>query len=89
MIIVIGAPADRLELARQLGGDVALSIETDPIESRLETVLELTDGHGADVVIEASGNPAYLRKLLREDDLWMDSTVNNRFKVPSLKGAVS
>ena len=46
-------------------------------------------GHVPKAIIEASGNPAYLRKLLREDDLWMDSTVNNRFKVPSLKGAVS
>jgi len=57
LTIVIGAPANRLDLALHLGGDVTLSIEEDPIESRREAILELTGGHGADVVIEASGNP--------------------------------
>ena len=37
--------------------------------------------------IEACDNPAYLRKLLREHDLWMDPEIDNRFKIPKLKGA--
>ena len=42
-------------------------------------------GHAPNDIIEASGNPAYLRKLLREDDLWLDASIDNRFKVPRLK----
>ena len=58
LTIVIGAPSDRLALARQLGADLTLSLEELPPEARLEAVLELTGGRGADTVIEASGAPA-------------------------------
>ena len=57
-VVVIGAPQSRLELARQLGADVVLSVEQVPIEARADRIRELTDGRGADVIIEASGNPA-------------------------------
>ncbi len=56
-IVVIGAPASRLQLAKQFGADVVLSIEQDPMEARAAAISELTSGRGADVVIEASGNP--------------------------------
>lgn len=56
-VIVIGAPAQRLELATALGADVVLSIESDAPEYRAQTVRDLTGGRGADVVIEACGNP--------------------------------
>ena len=65
LTVVIGAPTARLELALELGGDLTLSIEDDPIESRREVILELTRGHGADVVIEATGNPLAVSEGLR------------------------
>jgi L-iditol 2-dehydrogenase len=55
-VVVIGAPQARLDLATQLGADVVLPLEMDR-EERIESVRALTAGLGADVVIEASGNP--------------------------------
>ena len=56
-VIVIGAPQARLDLAKKLGADVVLPLETATPESRVAAVQELTSGRGADVVIEASGSP--------------------------------
>jgi L-iditol 2-dehydrogenase len=57
-VLVVGAPAERLAAARRLGADDALDIGvvTDPAE-RVRWIRERTGGRGADVVIEASGNP--------------------------------
>ena len=69
LVIVIGAPQDRLTLASRLGADVTLSIEHDPAEARAESVAAATGGRGADVVIEAAGNPAAIPegfRLLRD-----------------------
>src|SRR5262245_5109461 len=57
-VIVIGAPRARLDAARRLGADETLDITEvpDPAE-RARFVRERTGGRGADVVIEASGNP--------------------------------
>ena len=54
-VIAIGAPADRLHLARDMGADMTLGLDLSPPE-RLERVTSLTAGHGADVVIEAAGS---------------------------------
>ncbi len=56
-VIVIGGPAARLSLARTLGADQTLSLDLAPA-AREEAVRAATGGRGADVVIEASGNPA-------------------------------
>lgn len=56
-VMVIGAPDARLELATRLGADVTLSLETTSRDDRSRSVRDLTGGRGADVVIEASGNP--------------------------------
>lgn len=60
-VIVVGGPANRLEVAYAVGiGDVHVDIftETDA-ETRLAKVLaETPDGRGADIVIEATGVPA-------------------------------
>ncbi len=58
LVIVIGAPRARLELATDLGADMVLALHDDSMEQRRERVHEVTTGRGADVVIEASGNPA-------------------------------
>jgi L-iditol 2-dehydrogenase len=57
LVIVIGAPAARLELAKSFGADVTLGLDREP-GARAERVRELTAGRGADIVIEASGNAA-------------------------------
>jgi L-iditol 2-dehydrogenase len=51
-IIAIGRNYGRLERAKQVGADITLStLDTDAVEA----VKALTDGHGADVTIEAAG----------------------------------
>lgn len=59
-VIIVGGPASRLELARELGvGDVHLDIftVTDPAE-RIRQVLAVTPaGRGADAVLECTGVP--------------------------------
>ena len=64
-VIVIGAPTQRLELAKVLGTDVVLSIESDAPDHRDQVVKDLTGGRGADVVIEACGNPKAIPEGLR------------------------
>ena len=60
-VILVGGPAGRLDLARQLGvGDVHVDIfgTGDPAE-RIRRVLDETDGgRGADLVLECAGVPA-------------------------------
>ena len=56
-VIVTGVSADkdRLKLAEKLGADVVVNVEKeDPVEA----IKSITDGLGADVVLEASGAPA-------------------------------
>jgi L-iditol 2-dehydrogenase len=54
-VIGIDVVDGKLELAKRLGLDHAInSSETDP----LKAILELTDGEGADVVVEAAGTNA-------------------------------
>ena len=55
-IIVLGAPAARLEIARRWGATAVIDIgEMPDADERTAAVRELTDGNGADVVIELSG----------------------------------
>lgn len=56
MVITIGAPEARLELARAWGADHTISIEAMPdADERIARVLELTGGRGAPLVLELSG----------------------------------
>ena len=56
-VILIGSPAARLQLGRTLGADTVFGLDTMTVEERVAEVTALTKGRGADVVIEASGNP--------------------------------
>jgi threonine dehydrogenase-like Zn-dependent dehydrogenase len=55
-LIVIGAPEERLAVARSFGADLTISVEehADP-EERVALVKEATSGRGGDVVCEFSG----------------------------------
>jgi len=55
MVVAIGAPFDRLALATRMGTDVAIDIRMIPPAERLDMVNTVTNGEGADVVIEAAG----------------------------------
>jgi len=60
-VLVAEPNAARGDLARQLGAEVVV----DPLEeSFVDAVAELTEGHGASVVIEASGKPAAMATAL-------------------------
>ncbi len=55
-VIAIGAPADRLELARAMGADVVLDVLHTEAAARLDAVRQATGGLGADIAIEAAGS---------------------------------
>lgn len=60
-VILVGAPAGRLELARELGvGDVHVDLDAIPdADERVRAVVTETPGErGADVVLECAGVPA-------------------------------
>ena len=68
-VILIGAPRARLELGGTLGADVGLDLESTTRAERMAAVQDATGGRGADVVVEASGNPEAVREgldLLRD-----------------------
>ena len=56
-IVAIGAPEDRLALARRMGADEVIDIRSTGIDDRRAHILEVTDDEGPDVVIEAAGSP--------------------------------
>ena len=57
-IACIGAPGDRLAIARAMGADVTLDLQSTSPPQRLAAVQDATDDEGADVVIEAAGAAA-------------------------------
>jgi L-iditol 2-dehydrogenase len=58
-VLVVGAPAARLSAARRLGAEETCDLaEVPESAARVAWVQDRTAGRGADVVIEASGNPA-------------------------------
>jgi threonine dehydrogenase-like Zn-dependent dehydrogenase len=63
-IVAIGAPADRLALAREMGADTVLDLARTTTGERREVVLDATHGEGADVVIEAAGAAAAISEGL-------------------------
>ena len=63
-IFVIGAPADRLALARQMGADEVFDLEATTAEARLEEIRARTHGEGVDVAIEAAGSPRAIEEGL-------------------------
>ncbi len=52
LLIALDAKPKRLELARQLGADLAFDVREG---NAIQRVLDLTEGYGADVYIEATG----------------------------------
>lgn len=55
-VINFGAPDERLAVAKAFGAEQIANIETTDNAERLAMVMELSDGRGADVVLECSGS---------------------------------
>jgi threonine dehydrogenase-like Zn-dependent dehydrogenase len=55
-VIVVGDPADRLDVARRMGATHTIGLELPPADRAAE-VRRRTGGRGADIVIEAAGVP--------------------------------
>ncbi len=53
-VIAVDLDEEKLQLAREIGATHTINSKTEDVHQRL---LELTDGHGPDVVIEAVGSP--------------------------------
>ncbi len=54
-LTVVDLLDERLELARELGATEVLNPQRDDVQARIK---EITNGHGVDVAMEASGGPA-------------------------------
>jgi L-iditol 2-dehydrogenase len=64
-VIVIGAPRERLALARKMGADSTIEIaKFETSESRVAEVRRLTEGRGAELVIECVGLPSAISEGL-------------------------
>jgi threonine dehydrogenase-like Zn-dependent dehydrogenase len=58
-VIVLGAPQSRLEMAKRFGADATINIdEIKTASARIDAVRSLTNGFGADVVLECVGHPS-------------------------------
>lgn len=57
-IIALGGPSHRLKIAKRFGADVCLAVEDlSRADQRISAVLDVTEGYGADVVLECVGHP--------------------------------
>ncbi len=63
-VIICGIEGDesKLEIARQLGADIAVNVSK---EDPMQAILDLTYGGGADVVIECAGSGSSVNQLMR------------------------
>ncbi len=58
-VLMIGAPAPRLDMAKRMGADKVLNLEDEPdTKKRRQWVRDHTGGRGADVVIQVANNAA-------------------------------
>ncbi len=64
-VLCIGAPDQRLAQAGKMGADAVLDFTQNEPSSRLDWVLSLTSGRGADVSIECTGAPSAVTDAMR------------------------
>lgn len=62
-VIGVGAPVDRLAYAKRMGATHVIGLDLPPAE-RVAEVRRMTQGRGADIVIEASGAPEAVTQAL-------------------------
>ena len=54
-IIAIDSSEFRLNLARKFGADYLINVSSSSVEERVAQVRDLTEGRGADIVVECAG----------------------------------
>jgi L-iditol 2-dehydrogenase len=64
-VLCVGAPEERLRAARAMGAAAALDCEKHDADARRDFVLAHADGRGADLVIEATGDPRAAVEAMR------------------------
>ncbi len=64
-VLVVGAPRHRLETALAVGADQALDLSQHDESARGAWVLEASGGRGADITLEASGDPRAVVQAMR------------------------
>ncbi|MDG6998772.1 MAG: zinc-binding dehydrogenase [Nitrososphaerota archaeon] len=67
-IMIVGPSTRRLKVAKEIGADVTIDTSTDEVKSldnRISLVHDMTEGHGADVVIDTSGMPSAIDEGLK------------------------
>lgn len=64
-VVVIGGSENRLRLCEDFGATDVLDRRATSVEERKEFILSLTEGRGADVVVEAAGDPSAVPEGLR------------------------
>jgi putative phosphonate catabolism associated alcohol dehydrogenase len=65
-VIAIDGVPERLELATAFGADTVIDLnEAATVKDRIKIVRTVTDGHGADVVVEVVGHPAAIDEGLK------------------------
>src|SRR2546421_2650198 len=64
-VLCIGAPGDRLEVAREVGASHVLNFQEHDEPERLDWLLSRTNDRGADVTIEATGSPDAVTQAMR------------------------
>lgn len=65
-VIAIEGVPERLEMATGFGADAVIDINgTSAVKDRVKRVRALTDGHGADVVVEVVGHPSAIDEGLK------------------------
>ena len=74
-LIVLGHGKNRLEKAKEFGADIVINPDE---EDAYSLIMELTDGYGCDVYIEATGNPVSVNqgmKLIRKQGRFVEFSV--------------
>ena len=75
-IIAIDKSDFRLNMAKDFGADYVLNLDKTSREERVQAVKDLTDGRGADVVVECAGSPAALvegLEMLRKGGTYIEA----------------
>lgn len=83
-VLVIGAPAARLEVSKRMGADAVLSLdEVKDANDRIAWVRDQTEGRGADVVIQAAVINAVPEglKMLRPGGRYVSVGVGGRVNI--------
>lgn len=84
-VLMIGAPANRLEVAKRMGADEVLNLEDVPdAKDRREWVKQQTGGRGADIIFQVANNAAVPEGLtmLRDGGRYMHIGAGGKAVIP-------